>query len=317
MIELGIVMDPVTTLHLKKDSTLAMIVAAQRRGWRVRYILQADLFLQDGKVMACMQDLEVDLERDPFWKLGPVEQRPLTELDMVLMRKDPPFNLEYVYTTYLLEQVEAEGTPVVNRPQSLRDCNEKLFATRFPQCGPPLVVSRRADVLRAFLQRHVDVIMKPLDGMGGASIFRIRPDDPNVSVIIETLTEHGQRQIMAQRYIPEISAGDKRILLINGEPVPYVLARIPAQGESRGNLAAGGSGEARPLTDRDRWICEQVAPSIRERGLDFVGLDVIGDYLTEVNVTCPTCIRELDQQCGLDIGGDLLDDLAARYLNRR
>ncbi len=317
MIELGIVMDPVTSLHVKKDSTLAMIVAAQRRGWRVRYILQSDIYLQDNRVMARMQDLTVDLDQDPFWTLGLAEERPLGELDMILMRKDPPFDLEYIYTTYLLEQVEAEGTPVVNRPQSLRDCNEKLFATRFPQCGPPLVVSRRADVLRAFLQRHVDVILKPLDGMGGASIFRVGPGDPNVSVIIETLTEHGNRQIMAQRYIPEISAGDKRILLINGNPVSHVLARVPAQGESRGNLAAGGSGEARPLTDRDRWIVEQVAPSLRERGLDFVGLDVIGDYLTEVNVTCPTCIRELDRQCGLDIGGDLLDDLAARHIHQR
>ncbi len=310
MIDLGIVMDPVTTLHRKKDSTLAMIVAAERRGWRVRCILQGDMHLAGNRVMAFMHDISIDLEAEPFWTLGETQLEPMTDLDLVLMRKDPPFDLEYVYTTYLLEQVEAEGTPVVNRPRSLRDCNEKLFATRFPECGPPLVVTRRADVLRSFLAEQGDVVMKPLDGMGGASIFHVRPGDTNFSVIIETLTEHGKRLIMAQRYIPEIEAGDKRILVIDGEPVPFALARIPASGETRGNLAAGGRGEARPLTERDRWICEQVAPSLRARGLRFVGLDVIGDYLTEINVTCPTCIRELDSQCDLDIAGDLLDQLA-------
>lgn len=310
MIDLGIVMDPVTTLHRKKDSTLAMIVAAERRGWRVRCILQGDMHLAGNRVMAFMRDISIDLDADPFWTLGETQLEPMTDLDLVLMRKDPPFDLEYVYTTYLLEQVEAEGTPVVNRPRSLRDCNEKLFATRFPECGPPLVVTRRADVLRSFLAEQGDVVMKPLDGMGGASIFHVRPGDTNISVIIETLTDHGKRLIMAQRYIPEIEDGDKRILVIDGEPVPFALARIPASGETRGNLAAGGRGEARPLSERDRWICEQVAPSLRARGLRFVGLDVIGDYLTEINVTCPTCIRELDAQCDLDIAGDLLDQLA-------
>lgn len=311
MIDLGIVMDPVATLHLKKDSTLAMIVAAQQRGWRVRHILPRDIYLEDGQIMAAMQDIRVDLGATPFWTLSePVEQA-LTHLDMILMRKDPPFNLEYIYTTYLLEQVEASGTPVWNRPQSLRDCNEKLFATRFSHCGPPLVVSSRASVLQRFYEHHGDVILKPLDGMGGASIFRVQHGDPNLSVIIETLTEHGRWPIMAQRYLPEIRDGDKRILMIDGEPVPYALARIPADGETRGNLAAGGRGEARPLSERDRWICEQVAPSLKARGLRFVGLDVIGDYLTEINVTCPTCVRELDTQCGLDIGGQLLDALAS------
>ena len=311
MTDLGIVMDPVTTLHRKKDSTLAMIKAAERRGWRVRYILQGDMHLAGNRVMAFMRDISIDLDSEPFWSLGEVELEPMTDLDLVLMRKDPPFDMEYLYATHLLEQVEAAGTPVVNRPQSLRDCNEKLFATRFPECGPPLVVTRRADVLRSFLAEQGDVVMKPLDGMGGASIFHIRPGDTNLSVIIETLTEHGQRMIMAQRYLPEIRDGDKRILVIDGEPVPFALARIPASGETRGNRAAGGRGEARPLSNRDRWICEQVAPQLRARGLRFVGLDVIGDYLTEINVTCPTCIRELDAQCGLDIAGDLLDRLAS------
>lgn len=311
MTDLGIVMDPVTTLDRKKDSTLAMIVAARKRGWRVRCILQGDMHLVDDRVMAFVRDIHVDLSADPFWTLGEVSVMPMADLDLVLMRKDPPFDLEYVYTTYLLERVEAAGTPVVNRPRSLRDCNEKLFATDFPDCGPPLVVTRRADVLRGFLAEHGDVVMKPLYGMGGASIFHVRRGDPNLSVIIETLTDHGQQLIMAQRYIPEIVDGDKRILLIDGEPVPFALARIPAMGETRGNLAAGGRGEARPLTERDRWICERVAPELRARGLRFVGLDVIGDYLTEINVTCPTCIRELDDQCGLDIAGDLLDRLTS------
>ncbi len=309
MKDIGIVMDPVTTLHRKKDSTLAMIKAARRRGFRVRYILQSDLHLAGGRVMAFMRDIDVDLDADPFWTLGDTELEPLADLDLILMRKDPPFDLEYIYTTYLLEQVEAAGTAVVNRPQSLRDCNEKLYATTFTDCGPPLVVTRRADVLRTFLAEQGDVVMKPLDGMGGASIFHVRPNDPNLSVIIETLTEHGQRLIMAQRYIPEISEGDKRILVIDGEPVPFALARIPAIGETRGNLAAGGRGEARPLTARDRQICERVAPELRRRGLRFVGLDVIGDFLTEINITCPTCIRELDAQCDLDIAGQFFDRL--------
>ncbi len=228
------------------------------------------------------------------------------------MRKDPPFNSEYVYATYLLELAERRGTLVVNRPQSLRDCNEKFFATQFPQCAPPTLVSRRSDILRAFAAEHGDVILKPLDEMGGASIFRHRDGDPNLSVILETLTDHGRRQIMAQRYLPAIKDGDKRILMIDGEPVEYCLARIPAAGETRGNLAAGGRGEARPLSERDRWIAAQVGPSLRERGLLFVGLDVIGDYLTEINVTSPTCAREIDAAYGTDIGGRLMAAIEKR-----
>ncbi|HSG88349.1 MAG TPA: glutathione synthase [Pseudomonadales bacterium] len=316
MIELGIVMDPVTTLHRKKDSTLAMILAARRRGWRVRYILQGDLHLAEGRVRALMRDIDVDLDAEPFWTLGEPEIRDLAELDVVLMRKDPPFDMEYVYSTYLLERAEESGLLVLNRPQSLRDCNEKFFATAFADVGPPLVVTRRADLLRAFAAEHGDIIMKPLDGMGGASIFRVRKGDTNLSVIIETLTSHGAHLIMAQRYIPEIVDGDKRILVIDGEPVPFALARIPSAGESRGNLAAGGRGEARPLTDRDREIVQRVAPELRARGLAFVGIDVIGSYLTEVNVTCPTCIRELDAQCDLDIAGDFMAHIESRVRSR-
>ena len=312
MIDLGIVMDPVTTLNRKKDSTLAMIVAAQRRGWRVRCILQGDLHLAGQQVRAVMRDIEVDLEAEPFWRLGEPETGELDSLDVVLMRKDPPFDMAYIYSTYLLERAEASGLLVLNRPRSLRDCNEKFFATAFTDVIPPLVVTQRADLLRAFTAEQGDVVMKPLDGMGGASIFRVRKEDPNLSVIIETLTAHGTTMIMAQRYLPEIVDGDKRILVIDGEPVSHVLARIPSSGETRGNLAAGGRGEARPLTERDRAIVTRVAPELRARGLAFVGLDVIGDYLTEVNVTCPTCIRELDAQVGLDIAGDFMDRVAAR-----
>jgi len=317
MIDIGIIMDPVESLDRKKDSTLAMIIAARRRGWRVHYMLQGDLHLLEGRVWADLRAIEVDLDAHPLYQLGDSNRRPLDTLDVVLMRKDPPFDMEYIYTTYLLERLQPHGVLVVNRPQSLRDCNEKLFATEFPECCPPLVVSRRADVLRHFVAEHDEVILKPLDAMGGSSIFRVHAGDPNLSVIIETLTEHGARQTMAQRYIPEISAGDKRILLVDGEPVPYALARIPAAGETRGNLAAGGRGEARPLSERDRWICEQLAPDLKRRGLLFVGLDVIGDYLTEVNVTCPTCVRELDAQCELDIGALLMDAIQARLPTRR
>jgi glutathione synthase len=312
MIDLAIVMDPVAGLSKKKDSTLAMCVAAQARGWRVFSITQDALYFANGEVLALAAPLTVDLNADPFWRLGDAEPRPLASFSGVLMRKDPPFDMEYIYTTYLLERAEAAGLPVFNRPASLRDCNETFFATAFSEFTPPLIVSKRAELLRAFAAEHGDVVMKPLDGMGGASIFRLKPGDANLSVIIETLTQGGTQQIMAQRYLPEIKDGDKRILMIEGKPVPYALARIPAAGESRGNLAAGGRGEARPLTERDREIAEAVGPELQRRGLSFVGLDVIGTHLTEVNVTCPTCIRELDAQCGLDIAGDFLDAIAER-----
>lgn len=305
-------MDPLAGLQPKKDSTLAMIAAAQQRGWHVCVTEPADLFIRAGVCMARTREITLMPEQTPWHKTGSVQEHALHGFDAVLMRKDPPFDTDYIYTTYLLEMAERAGTLVVNRPHSLRDCNEKLFAVQFPECCPPLVVSSNADVIRKFLHDQGDIVVKPLYGMGGQSIFRIRQGDPNISVIIETLTDHGRTLIMAQRYLPEIAAGDKRILMIDGEPVPYALARIPGAGETRGNLAAGGTGKAISLSERDRWICQQVGPELRRRGLLFVGLDVIGDYLTEINVTSPTCIRELDAQCGLDIGGQFIDCLAGK-----
>ena len=316
------VMDPLPGLSMKKDSTLAMIRAAERRGWDVFYVGPGDLVLRQSEPHAFLHPLRLTGRfaetLDPadvdgtFYELGEGVETPLSELDVIMMRKDPPFDMEYIYVTYFLERAEAAGVLVVNRPASLRDCNEKFFATAFPQCCPPLVVSRRADVLRAFQAEQKNVVFKRLDGMGGKSVFRIMENDPNLGVVLETLTNGGTEQIMGQQYLPEIADGDKRILLIDGEPVPYALARIPMAGESRGNLAAGGRGEGRPLTERDRWIAAQVGPELKRRGLLFVGIDVIGDYLTEVNVTCPTCIRELDAQFDLDIGGMLMDAVAAR-----
>jgi glutathione synthase len=320
------VMDPLDELNLKKDSTLAMIRAAQLRGWDIRYLTQADLFFRDNRVWGFTRQLHLS---DAFVKnLDPAAAgaawyhqsgetpTPLVDCDVIFMRKDPPFDMEYIYCTYLLERVEAEGVLVVNRPASLRDCNEKFFATAFPQCGPPLIVSRRSDVIREFQATHKNTVLKRLDGMGGAFVFRMMEGDPNLSVVIETLTKHGQEQIMAQKFLPEISAGDKRILMVDGQPIPYALARIPKVGEARGNLAAGGTGEGRPLTERDRWIAAEVGPELVRRGLLFVGIDVIGDYLTEVNVTCPTCIRELDTQFGLDIAATLFDSVDAQLQQR-
>lgn len=317
-VKLGVVMDPIETITVKKDTTLAMMLAAQRRGWQVFYMLQSNLYSDQGVSRALMTLINVRDDPDDWFKYGECSDQALGELDVILMRKDPPFNIDYIYSTYLLEQAEQQGTLVLNKPQSLRDCNEKLFATQFPQCCPEFLVSANKEKLKAFHELHEDAIYKPLDGMGGSSIFRVKKDDPNLSVVIETLTLEGKRQIMAQNYLPDIAKGDKRILMIDGKPVEYCLARIPASGELRGNLAAGGSGVTQPITDRDRWICEQVGPTLREKGLVFVGLDVIGDYLTEINVTSPTCVREIDRAQGLDIAGDLMDciheKLQARHI---
>lgn len=306
-LKVGVVMDPIESINYKKDSTLAMLWAAQKRGWTLFYMEQQGLYSRDGVAMGRMAPLSVQRDPKGWFERGDYADTPLAELDVILMRKDPPFDNEFIYSTYLLEQAERQGTLIVNRCQSLRDCNEKLFATQFPHCCPPVLVARDPTLLRAFYAEHEDVIFKPLDGMGGTSIFRVKPGDPNLGVILETLTSHGKHQIMAQKFIPEISAGDKRILVINGEPVDYCLARIPQGGETRGNLAAGGKGVGQPLTERDRWIVAQVAPTLKEKGLLFVGLDVIGDYLTEINVTSPTCIRELNDQFGLDIAAQLMD----------
>jgi glutathione synthase len=306
-LKVGIVMDPIEGINYKKDSSLAMLWAAQQKGWDLWYMEQQHLFLRDGKARAQMAPLTVEMNPEHWFTRGEYQTLDLASLDVILMRKDPPFDNEFIYTTHLLAMAESEGVLVVNKTQSLRDFNEKLFATHFPQCCPPVLVTKSAALLREFHAEHKDVIFKPLDGMGGASIFRIKEDGLNLGVIIETLTAHGTETIMAQKYIPEIVDGDKRILMIDGEPVDYALARIPAQGETRGNLAAGGRGEGRPLTERDRWICSQVSQTLKEKGLLFVGLDVIGDYLTEINVTSPTCIRELNDQFGLDIAMQLMN----------
>jgi len=306
-VKLGVVMDPIADITYAKDTTMAKLWAAQSRDWELFYMEQGDLYLEDGVARASMAPLNVFHDPDHWFELGDSAPVELAELDVILMRKDPPFDNEYIYSTYVLEAAERTGTLIVNRCQSLRDCNEKVFATQFPQCCPPVLVSASMPRLRDFHALYRDVIFKPLDGMGGSAIFRVKPEDPNVSVILETLTAYGRHTIMAQEFIPEISEGDKRILMINGKPVPYCLARVPLAGETRGNLAAGGSGRAQPLSERDAWIAAQVGPELQDRGLLFVGLDIIGDYLTEINVTSPTCIREIDAAYDLDIGGQLMD----------
>ena len=300
-------MDPIESINFKKDTTLAILLAAQKRECEIFYMLQSDLYADQGSPRASMKPLTVRDDENEWYSFGDMIDKKLAELDVILMRKDPPFDLNYIYSTYLLEAAHEKGTLVVNNPQSLRDCNEKVFATQFPQCCPPVLIASAEKKLREFHQKYEDVIFKPLDGMGGSSIFRVKSDDTNLSVILETLTDGGKRQIMAQKFLPEIEEGDKRILLIDGSPLGYSLARVPAIGENRGNLAAGGSGKVRELSDRDLWICEQIAPILRKKGLIFVGIDVIGDYLTEINVTSPTCVKEIDRTCNLDIPGRLID----------
>lgn len=312
-IKLGVVMDPIQSIHFKKDTTLAMLWEAERLGWSIYYIEQHDLFVSDGKACANTRLLHVDQDPECWFKLGEKQTIALSELNVILLRKDPPFNVEYIYTTHILELAERAGTLVVNKPQSLRDCNEKLFTTWFPQCCPPTLITRDIKLLRNFLHQQQDIVCKPLDAMGGESIFRLQNPDMNASVVFETLTKRGTHFILAQQFIPAIREGDKRILLIDGEPVPYALARIPAEGELRGNLAAGGHGVAKPLSARDQWICKEVGVTLREKGLLFVGVDVIGDFLTEINVTSPTCVRELDDQCGLNISKQFFS-VISKYL---
>jgi len=312
MIKLGIVMDPISSINIKKDTSFAMLLEAQRRGWQLHYIEMNDLYLHQGEGRARTRLLSVKEDKADWYSFGAEQDLALHELDVILQRKDPPFDTEYIYATYILERAEAKGTLVVNKPQSLRDCNEKLFTAWFPELTPDTLVSRSAQHIRQFHQQHGDIILKPLDGMGGASIFRVKQDDPNLSVIIETLTEHGSRFCMAQNFLPAIKDGDKRILMVDGEPVPYCLARIPAQGETCGNLAAGGRGEARPLSESDWAIARAVAPTLKEKGLIFVGLDVIGDRLTEINVTSPTCVREIEAAFPVSITGMLMDAIEKR-----
>lgn len=300
-------MDPIESIHQKKDSTLAMLLAAQKRDWDLCYMLQRDLFLRDGTARAKAQQIVVADDPRNWFELKPSGEIALRELDVVLMRVDPPYNMEYIYTCNILQRAAAEGALVINRPDSLRLINEKLFINWFSKFCPPTLVSAQTSRLRAFLEEHRDIVVKPLDGMGGQSIFRIQQGDLNTSVILETMTGTDRITVMAQSYVAAISEGDKRLLLINGEPVPYALARLPARGELRGNLAAGGSGVGRELSDRDREICAAVGPRLREMGVVFAGLDVIGDFLTEINVTSPTCIRELDAIYNIDIASQLMD----------
>lgn len=309
MIKLGIVMDPISAINIKKDSSFAMLLQAQKRGYQLHYMEMADLYLLEGQARASTRLLQVEQNPAKWYEFNGQQDIALSELDVILMRKDPPFDTEFVYATYILERAEDEGTLIVNKPQSLRDANEKLYTSWFSQHTPKTLVTRDAARLKAFYQAEQDVILKPLDGMGGASIFRLKPQDANVSVIIETLTAHGSRYAMAQKFIPEISDGDKRVLVVNGEPVPYCLARIPASGETRGNLAAGGRGEARPLTESDWAIARAVGPVLKAKGLIFVGLDIIGDKLTEINVTSPTCIREIEAAFPISITGLLFDQI--------
>jgi glutathione synthase len=289
-----------------------MLLAAQARRWSIDYMELNDLYMRDGECRARVRTLEVRDDPAGWFTLSGERDIPLREHDVLLMRKDPPFDMEYIYATYVLERVEHAGVLVVNRPRSVRDANEKMYTAWFPQCCPPTLVTREKQRLHAFLAEQGDIIVKPLDGMGGASIFRVRAGDTNTNVIFETLTEHEHRFTMAQRYIPEIRDGDKRVLMLDGVPLPHALARVPAADDARGNLAAGAKGVGVDLGERDRWIAEQVGPTLREKGLLFVGLDVIGDYLTEINVTSPTCIRELDHIYGLDIAGQLLEVIEQR-----
>ena len=310
---LAVVMDPIAKIKFAKDSTLAMLLAAAARGWQLTYFEQSDLFLRDGVAFGRGRDLRVFADSAKWFELGESKVMRLGEFDCVFMRKDPPFDAEYIYTTYILERAELEGALVANRPQGLRDMNEKVFTAWFPQCCAPTLISRNSADITAFAAEHGKIVVKPLDGMGGKSIFVTEKGDKNLPVIIETLTDMGQRFAIAQRYVPDIAtSGDSRVLLIDGQPVPYALARIPLPSDNRGNLAAGAKGVGRELNERDRWLAAQIGPTLAQRGMVLVGIDVIGGFVTEINVTSPTGIRELDQQFGLNIG-----DMVIAALERR
>jgi len=306
-IKLGIIMDDISNINFNKDSSLAMLFAAQNKDWDIYYMQQHDLFINRGVAYASSQTIQVfDNDKD-FFRLEEPEVIALDELNIILMRKDPPFDMNFIYTTYILELAERSGVKVVNRPQSLRDCNEKIFATHFPQCCVPTLVSQNREHILQFLKENPLSIIKPLDGMGGESIFQIEYQGSNTEVIIESLTSHGKKPAMVQQFIPDVKLGDKRILMIGGKPIAYGLSRIPQGYDIRGNLAAGGIGKVEALTEKEQWICEEIGPTLIEKGLVFVGLDVIGGYLTEINVTSPTCIKEIDRGTGTNIAGELMD----------
>ena len=308
-INVGVIMDPISSVNYKKDSTMEMLWRAADRDWSIQYMEMGDLYLEDGHPRASMRPLTVKRDPDDFYQLGTAADKSLTSLDVILMRKDPPFDLEYIYVTYMLERAEKENVLIVNKPASLRDCNEKVFTAWFPELTPPTLITSDSERIKSFIAEHGDTIIKPLDGMGGTSIFRLTAQDPNINVVLEHMTEHNTRFAMIQTFLPEIVDGDKRILMINGKPADFVLARIPKEGETRGNLAAGGTGVGEPISESDRKIANTVGLELAKRGIIFAGLDVIGDRITEINVTSPTCIRELNDQFGCDIAGDLLNEI--------
>ena len=299
--KLGVVMDPIETINFKKDSTLAMMIEAQRKGHEIIYITPDSLFINSGISYASSNKIEVRNDSSDWFTKEEETIIELSELDSILMRQDPPFNSGYIYNTYVLEMAARQGVNIFNNPRSLRDCNEKVYATEFPQCCTKHLVTSRKDFLTDFVLENKDTVIKPLDGMGGASIFRVKANDPNLNVILETITDHFTEKVMIQEFIPEITEGDKRILIVDGKPMSASIARVPAEGELRGNLAAGASAVAKSLSDRDLWICEEVGPSLVEKGLLLVGLDIIGDYLTEINVTSPTCFKEYKELCDIDV----------------
>ena len=313
--KLGVVMDPIESINFKKDSTLAMMLEAQKRDHELFYMTPDSLYINESGAFAIAKTINVKNEPTGWFDFKEVMQIKLSELDVILMRQDPPFNSNFIYNTYVLESAEREGVLVINKPASLRDCNEKVFATEFPECCTPFLVTSDLSLLRSFIDEHKDTVIKPLDGMGGSSIFRIRSSDPNLNVILETVTESYSTKVMIQTYIPEIVDGDKRILLINGTPMDAAVARVPAEGELRGNLAAGASAVARSLTEKDLWICEQVGPRLKELGLVLVGLDIIGDYLTEINVTSPTCFKEYENLCDINVAFNFLETLEGLHKN--
>ncbi len=310
---LGVVMDPIARIHPEKDTTLGLLEAAQRKGWSLVYFEQHDLYLRDGTARGEGRPLSVNLDPRDWFRLEEPHDMALSDLDVVLMRKDPPLDLEFLYTCCILEHATQMGTLVVNHPQAIRVANEKMFAQQFADLGPPTLVSRDHRHITHFLDKHGDAVIKPLDNMGGASVFRLRKGEPNTDVIIETMTHDGQRTVMVQQLIADYEQGDKRILIIDGEPMPFALTRIPPPGQLRANLAAGGRGEISELNDRDREICARLAPALSDMGLLFVGLDVIGDHLTEINVSSPTCMREINAACGLDIGTQVMNAIADRF----
>ena len=310
--KLGVIMDPIAGIKVEKDTTLALLLAAQHREWEIHYMEMNDVYLSGNTARASARVMTVADDASDWYQFQRRTELALSDLDVVLMRKDPPFNMEYIYMTYILDHAAARGTLVVNDPAALRSVNEKAFITQFPQCIAPTLISRNGQQIHAFLEQHGQVVLKPLDGMGGASVFLVDKEDSNRNVIVETLTRNSQSFIMAQQYLAAIEQGDKRILLVDGHPLEHALARIPKSGDIRGNLAVGGTGKGIELSERDHWICEQVGPRLRALGLVFVGLDVIGDYLTEINVTSPTCVRELERIYGCDIAGRIMDCIAGK-----